>query len=103
MVKDCTRISFPVMLDMAPYSFLTKKGCGCAERCGNWCGLVGLGGKVAGSIHINSTVLLFFLFIFFSPLRFVIPHIFIFSYFHMFIFSKCIRHEQCEFPQDDVS
>jgi hypothetical protein len=24
MVKDCSPITFPVMLDMAPYAFLTK-------------------------------------------------------------------------------
>jgi hypothetical protein len=24
MVKDCSRVTFPVMLDMAPYVFLTK-------------------------------------------------------------------------------
>jgi hypothetical protein len=24
MVKDCTRVTFPVMLDMAPYAFLAK-------------------------------------------------------------------------------
>jgi hypothetical protein len=27
MVKDCSRATFPVMLDMAPYAFLTKKCC----------------------------------------------------------------------------
>jgi hypothetical protein len=25
MVKDCSRVPFPVMLDMALYAFLTKK------------------------------------------------------------------------------
>jgi hypothetical protein len=26
MVKDCGRVTFPVMLDMAPYAFLRKIG-----------------------------------------------------------------------------
>jgi hypothetical protein len=26
MVKDCSRVTFPVMLDMVPYAFLTKNG-----------------------------------------------------------------------------
>jgi hypothetical protein len=24
MLKDCSRVTFPIMLDMAPYAFLTK-------------------------------------------------------------------------------
>jgi hypothetical protein len=26
MVKDCRRVTFPIMLDMAPYAFMTKNG-----------------------------------------------------------------------------
>jgi hypothetical protein len=45
---------------------------------------------------------LFFSFVFLSFLRFayLISHI---SYFPVCLFSKSIRHEQCGFPEDDVS
>jgi hypothetical protein len=48
----------------------------CAGRCGSWRDWMG---GVAGSIHINSTVL----FILFFFVRFLIPHIFIFHIFKM--------------------
>jgi hypothetical protein len=27
LMKDCSHVTFPIMLDMAPYSFLTKNWC----------------------------------------------------------------------------
>jgi hypothetical protein len=47
---------------------------------------------VAGSVHINSPVIFLFLLLFF----FLIFHV---SYFR---FRKYIRHQQCEFHQEDV-
>jgi hypothetical protein len=47
--------------------------------------------EVAGSIHINSPVCFLFAFL-----------LFICSFAHLFIFQIDIKHEYCEFPQEDV-
>jgi hypothetical protein len=45
---------------------------------------------IAGSIHINSPMLSFFIFICSCFMSYI------------FMFQKYIKHEQCGFPQEDV-
>jgi hypothetical protein len=59
-------------------------------------------------VRFTSTQLCFYFFFFFFFFSlflffFVFLTLLICSCVHIFTFSKCIRHEQCEFPQDDVS